>query len=79
MTDTNIGGHDRAKFGMYRNTFNGTYERSCCRSGNPLLSGRRSEVKPQLLITGVGVEKVGTNQAISMKPVWQYELFSSIV
>jgi hypothetical protein len=51
MTDTNIGGHDRAKFGMYRNTLNGTYERSCCGSGNPLLSDRRSEVKPELLIT----------------------------
>jgi hypothetical protein len=33
----------------------------------------------QLAITGVGVEKVGTNQPIFMRSVWQCEMFSSIV
>jgi hypothetical protein len=33
----------------------------------------------ELLQTGVGVEKVGTNQLISMKSIWQCEVFSSIV
>jgi len=32
-----------------------------------------------LAITGVGVEKVGTNQLIFMKSIWQCEVFSSIV
>ena len=33
----------------------------------------------QMAISGVGVEKVGTNQLIFMRSVWQWEMFSSIV
>jgi hypothetical protein len=33
----------------------------------------------QLSRTGVGVEKVGTNQLIFMRSVWRLEVFSSIV
>ena len=51
MTDTNIGGHDRASSACISHTLDGTYERSCCGSGDPLLSNRRSEVRPQLLLT----------------------------
>ena len=38
-----------------------------------------SETEPQLARTRVGVEKVGTNQLIFMRSVWQCEMFSSIV
>ena len=51
MTGTNIGGHDRASSACISHTLDGTYERSCCGSGDPLLSDRRSEVRPQLLLT----------------------------
>jgi hypothetical protein len=33
----------------------------------------------QLAMTGVGVEKVSTNWLISMRSVWQCEVFGSIV
>jgi hypothetical protein len=34
---------------------------------------------PRLTPTGVGVEKLGTKDAILMKSEWQCELFSSLV
>jgi hypothetical protein len=36
-------------------------------------------VRAGMAISGVGVEKVSTNQLILMRSVWQLELFHSIV
>jgi hypothetical protein len=40
---------------------------------------RRQRFPSQLTLTGVGVEKVSTNQLIFVRSVWQYGMCSSIV
>jgi hypothetical protein len=43
------------------------------------LLGLLGKFTRRLTLTGVGVEKVGTNQLVFMKTVWDCEAFRSIV